>query len=224
MTQTDPQEPKQDLPSTSATRVVASTFGVLVGLAGIEHGYLEMLQGDVATSDIMINAIGEANKFWSEASERALTIIPNFLVTGILAMIFGILVTIWASAFILRKHGTLVLFLLSIIQFLVGGGFAPIILTILGCATATRINKPLLWWRTHFPVNVRGFLAKVWLWTLLAFVFVFWYGVKTQILGSSLDVTATTNLVQILGYFMVGLMLLSVLTALAHDSQKQLNL
>jgi hypothetical protein len=28
----------------SATRIVASTFGVLAGLLGIEHGYFETLQ------------------------------------------------------------------------------------------------------------------------------------------------------------------------------------
>lgn len=43
-----------------ATKTVASTFGVLVGLADIEHGLLEMLQGNVTPSDIVIDAIGPA--------------------------------------------------------------------------------------------------------------------------------------------------------------------
>ena len=108
------------LENISATRAVASTFGVLVGLAGIEHGFFEMLQGNVTPNDIMIDAIGPAQRFWEYATEPALTIIPNFLITGILAMIFGLLVTIWAYAFIDKKYGARILFLLSIILWLVG--------------------------------------------------------------------------------------------------------
>ena len=69
----------------SATRAVASTFGVLVGLAGMEHGFFEMLQGNVTPSGIMIDAIGTEQRFWEYATETALTIIPNFLITGILS-------------------------------------------------------------------------------------------------------------------------------------------
>jgi len=101
-----------------ATRAVASTLGVLVGLAGIEHGFFEMLQGNVTPSDIMIDAIGPAQRFWEYGTESALTIIPNFFVTGIVAIIVGLLVTIWAGAFIDRKYGAGVLMLLSIILWL----------------------------------------------------------------------------------------------------------
>jgi len=37
-----------------ARRVMASTFGVLAGLAGIEHGIGETLQGNVAPDGMMI--------------------------------------------------------------------------------------------------------------------------------------------------------------------------
>jgi len=136
------------LKNNGATKTVASSFGVLVGLAGIEHGFFEMLQGNVTPSDIMIDAIGPAQKFWEYSTETALTIIPNFLVTGIFAIIFGLLVTIWAGAFIDRKYGAWVFGLLSFILWLVGGGYAPIFMSILAFATATRINKPLKWWHT----------------------------------------------------------------------------
>lgn len=49
---------------TSATRVVTSTLGVLVGLAGVEHGVFEILQGNVAIGGFMIDAIGPAQKLW----------------------------------------------------------------------------------------------------------------------------------------------------------------
>ena len=95
-----------------ATKTVASTFGVLVGLAGMQHGFFEMLQGNVTPNDIMIDAIGPEQKFWEYATETALTIIPNFLVTRILAIIFGFLVKIWAYAFINKKNGARILLLL----------------------------------------------------------------------------------------------------------------
>lgn len=150
----------------SATRAVTSTLGVLVGLAGIEHGFFELLQGNVTPSGIIIDAIGPSQRFWEYGTERALTVIPNFFVTGILAIIFGLLVTIWAGVFILRKYGGAVLMLLSIILWLIGGGFAPIFSNICHCY-ATRINKPLKWWRAHLPINVRGFLAKLWPWSII---------------------------------------------------------
>lgn len=211
--------------NTSATRVVASTFGVLVGLAGIEHGYFELLQGDVRPGSIMIEAIGPAQRFWEYGTERSLTIVPSFLVTGILAMVFGLLVVIWAGAFVHRKNGAGVLLLLSIMLFLVGGGFGPIFLAILASATATRIDKPLRWWRAHLPVNVRGFLTKLWPWSIVASVLLFVISVEIAIFGYPLvwffgtDTTFTIQYTS--AYIMLGLMLLSVLTGFAHDIQKQ---
>ena len=104
----------------SATRVVASTVGVFSGLAGIVHGFSEMLQGNATPSSIVINAIDPAQRLWPEATLHAFTIVPNFLITGILAMIVGLLVTIWAGAFIDRNDSARVLLLLAIILFLVG--------------------------------------------------------------------------------------------------------
>ena len=140
----------------SATRAVTSTLGVLVGLAGIEHGFFEMLQGNITPSSMMIEAIGPAQRFWEYGTERALTIIPSFFVTGILAIIAGLLVTIWAGALIDSKHGALVLLLLSIVIFLIGGGFGPIFMSMFASFTATRINKPLKWWRATSMLTYGG--------------------------------------------------------------------
>src|SRR3972149_819508 len=137
---------QQQKPAISATRVTASTLGAIVGLAGMEHGFFELLQGNATTSGLVIDAIGPAHKLWSGATEPALTLIPNFLVSGILAMTVGFLVTIWAVAFVHKKGGAIVLLLLSIVLFLVGGGSPPIFLGVVASAVATRINKPLKWW------------------------------------------------------------------------------
>ncbi|MDH5439907.1 MAG: hypothetical protein OEZ48_12085 [Candidatus Bathyarchaeota archaeon] len=215
----------KSLRNISATRVVASTLGVLVGLAGIEHGFFEMLQGNVTPSDIMIDAIGPAQRFWEYGTETALTIIPNFLITGILAIVVGLLVTIWAGCYIDKKYGAGVLMLLSIILWLVGGGFAPIFMAIFAGVAATRINKPLNWWRAHLPAFIRGFLAKLWPWSIISFVVVFVIGVEIAIFGYPLlwfySADVTFSIQYSLAYIMVGLMPVSILTAIAHDIQKQ---
>jgi hypothetical protein len=214
---------KQQKQSINATRVTASTLGAIVGLAGMEHGFFEMLQGNATPNGLVIDAIGPAQKLWPGATEPALTIIPNFFSSGILAMTVGLLVTIWAVAFIQRKHGALILLLLSIMLFLVGGGSPPIFLGIIASAVATRINKPLTWWRAHLSVNVRGFLAKLWPWSIIVFVLLFWFAVGIAITGWPLllffDANATNTLpiLTLLGYISDVIMLLAVLAGFAYD-------
>ena len=218
---------KQQKPSISATRVTASTLGAIVGLAGMEHGFLEVLQGNATTNGLVIDAIGPAQKLWPGATEPALTIIPNFFVSGILAMIVGFLVTIWAVAFVQRKHGALILLLLSIMLFLVGGGSPPIFLGVVASAVATRINKPLKWWHAHLSLNARGFLAKLWPWSIIAFVFMFWFAVAIAITGWPLiffDANGTNALpiLSLLGYISDVIMLLVVVAGFASDIQRAL--
>jgi hypothetical protein len=209
-----------------ATRVVASILGALVGLAGIDHGIFEILQGHIAPSSLLIAAIGPAQRFWSYGEETALTIIPSFLLSGILAVILGILVIVWATGFIDRKHGAGILMLLSIALFLVGGGFAPIFMAVIASLTATRINKPLKFWRKVLPGGVRAFLGKIWLVVLVAFLLIFVFSVVTAIFGWPLtvffdDETAFEHLNSI-SLVIVGMMLLSSLTGVAHDIQEQI--
>jgi hypothetical protein len=123
----------------SATRVAASTIGVVAGLIGFYHGYNETLQGSSVPSGIMINAIGPPCEGGS--CFPAMTLIPNFLVTGAIAILFAIIIIIWSAAFVQRKNGGLVLILLSIILLLVGGGFLPPALGIIAGAVGTRIRR-----------------------------------------------------------------------------------
>jgi hypothetical protein len=210
--------------NTSAIRAVASTLGVLVGVAGIEHGFFEMLQGNVKPSGLLIDAIGPAQRFWEYSSETALTIIPNMLYSGILAIIVGLSVTIWAGYYIDRKYGARVLMFLSIILFLVGGGFAPIFMAVFASVAASKINRPLNWWRAHLPASIRGLLAKLWPWSIIVFVVAFVGGVEIAIFGYPLlwfySAEVTYSIQWALAYIMVAFWPLSILTAIAHDIQK----
>ncbi len=206
-----------------ATKTVASTFGVLVGLAGIQHGVFEILQGNVVIDDFLIDAIGPKQKFWEYATETALTIIPNYLVTGISAVIFGLLVTMWAGVFIDKKYGAWIFGLLASILWLVGGGFAPILMALFGFVAATRINAPLKWWRKHLPL--KSFLARIWPWSIIIYVLVFVLGVEIAIFGYPLlwlfDASVTYTIQWTLALIMVVLWPVSIITALAHDIQKK---
>jgi hypothetical protein len=195
-----------------ATRTVATFFGVIAGIAGIEHGVFEVLQGNARPESLMIASMGPPcvpEKVWN-ACEPAMTVIPNFLVTGSLAIIIGLAVVVWSAAFLQRKNGGAVLILLSIALLLVGGGIFPPLIGITGGVAGTKINAPA----TGKPAG--GFvrlLGKLWPGSLL--VFVVW------ILGQWVVGYFFNDFLQKNGYFSLLLILvllpLSVLSAYAHD-------
>jgi len=122
----------------SKTRVAASVIGIFAGLGGgVLHGVGEILQGNIAPSGIMIEAWPGLT---AVSGEPAMTIVPSFLVTGVLAIIFGLMVTVWAAALVQRKNGGLVLILLSIVLLLVGGGFFPPGFGVIAGIIGTRIK------------------------------------------------------------------------------------
>lgn len=119
-------------------RIAASAIGIFAGLGGgVLHGVGEILQGNTAPSGIMIEAWPELTAL---SGEPAMTIVPNFLVTGVLAIIFGLIVAIWAAAFVQKKNGGLVLILLVIIMLFVGGGLVPPIFGVTAGIVGTRIK------------------------------------------------------------------------------------
>ncbi|WP_287584173.1 hypothetical protein [Candidatus Borrarchaeum sp.] len=207
----------------STLRIIVSILGILVGFAGFEHGFFEILQGNVIPNEFVIDAIGPGQRFWSEGTEPAFTIIPNYFITGILAMSIGLLMIIWAALFIERKYGVRILFLLSITLFLVGGGFAPLPVALLASFVATSINSPLNWWRTHLPENIQNMLVKLWPWNVIVAVFLFLFAVFVAIFGYpiiwflSAELTVSFNL--IIGLIDLGIMVISILSAISYGIQ-----
>jgi drug/metabolite transporter (DMT)-like permease len=122
-----------------ATREAASIIGVVAGVIGLIHGYNETLQGNSAPSGIIINAIGPPCE--GSSCLPAMTVIPNFFVTGVLAIILALVVLAWAAVLVRRKNGGAVLILLSVLLLLVGGGFLPPLLGIVAGAIGTRIKR-----------------------------------------------------------------------------------
>jgi len=152
-----------------ATRIVASTLGILAGIAGLEHGYFEILQGNTRPLTLMFPSMGSPcipEKVW-HACEPAMTILPTFLVTGILAVLLSLLVLVWSAAFVQRKYGGSLLIVFSVILLLFGGGFFPPLIGIVGGIAGIKINQPL-------PGKPAGkfirFVAALWPWPLVILV------------------------------------------------------
>lgn len=146
------------------TRIVAATLGTLLGLAGcINHGIFEILQGNAATGGFFIEAISEDHRFWTHGTEGAVTLIPNFLFTGIAVVVVGLAVIAWSLWRIHTRHGAAVFLLLMLALTLVGGGIGHVALFLPTWGYATRIDKPLTWWRRVLPPNARRVLAALWM-------------------------------------------------------------
>ncbi|MBE0697816.1 MAG: hypothetical protein IH586_12915 [Anaerolineaceae bacterium] len=205
----------------SATSIQISTFGGLVGLIGIEHGLGEILQGNQVPDGLLFPSWPGSPFFRVLGGEPALTIIPNLLITGILATLVSLIYLVWAILFVQRKHGGLVLIMLTIPMLLVGGGIFPPLLGFLIGVAATRIHTPLAWWRNTLSIGAGHFLGMLWPWffgaCLLAWLSMFpgvpvlsyYFGVEN------------TNLIFILLGCMFGFLLLASISAFARDSQRQ---
>ena len=211
----------------NATRVIVSTLGVLFGISGMSHGFFETLQGNNPTGGMLISAIGEAHRMWPHGNEYAFTLIPNFLITGILAMIVGFSIIIWSVGFVHKKNGPFIYLLLFILLFLVGGGIGQIIFFTLAWAVSTRINKPLIWWRKVLPESVRRVLAKLWLWSLIASALLIVLALEIAIFGFVPGVNdPDLILIIMLSSLGVGLgvLLLTFVAGFAHDIERQANI
>jgi hypothetical protein len=156
-----------------ATKVIAASFGLFAGFGGLEHGYFEILQGNVRPQSIMIASMGPPcvpEKVW-HLCEPAMTILPNFLITGILSVLLGFVTMIWAGAFLQHRQGGTFLALLSFGLLLFGGGIFPPLIGIVGGAVATKINTPI----EKQPGTIWRVLANAWPWTII-FLFVGLFG------------------------------------------------
>ena len=203
----------------SALRITASTFGVLAGLGGLTHGIGEVMQGNITTDGIWIYSWAQGPIATNMGGEPGITVIPNFLITGILCLAVSLAVIIWAAALVQRRMGGTILIGLSIAMLLVGGGVGPPLMGILAGVAGTGINARLTWWRSHLPVNFRQFLAKSWLWVFsLCAISGVLLVIGSVILVYFFNVNNpdffTNNF-----YFTVLVLLITILTGVAHDIQ-----
>ncbi len=203
-----------------ATRIVASSFGAFAAIGAIEHGIFEIMQGDVAPAGVMISSMGPPcvpEETWN-ACEPAMTILPSFLLTGIVAVVLGMIAMVWSLFFITKRRGGLVLIVLSLAMLLFGGGIFPPVIGIAGGAVGTRINTPIAWWRKRFSGGAGRFLAALWPWTVI----VFFVGLFGQfVVGYFFNDLLLQNGALILTLIPL-LLVVTVLNAFAWDVQRML--
>ena len=167
----------------TARRIIALVFGVLIGLSGINHGLFEALQGWKPTNGLVVQAIGEAQRMWPRGTEEAFTIVPNFFMTGVLAICAGLMIIVWCIGFLQRRNGALVLLVLFIVLFLVGGGIAQALFFLPVWAYSTRINKPLHWWKRILSVEASRFLSSIWKYILALSSLLFLAALEIAVVG-----------------------------------------
>jgi len=211
-----------------ATKTIVSTIGVILGISGLDHGIFEILQGNQPTNGLIINAIGPNQLMWEHGGEGAFTILPNFLLTGIFAIITGTAMIIWSVWFIDRKSGPIVFFLLNLLLFLFGGGIAaPILFYPPAGVAAFLIHKPLERWRKILPANIRPGLAKLWPYTLtigtISMLIGLFIAITGLIPGLNLDDPnriLAIDLTFVLGGGL-GMFLVSFLSGFAYDIERR---
>ncbi len=207
-----------------AVYIVTLTVVILLAFAGFEHGLFEALQGDRPTgAPAGIQAIGNDIKMWKYGGEDAVTLIPNFLITGIAAMVISIFIPCWTAFFITRKRGVLVLLLLFILLVLVGGGIGFIPFFLVTCAYATRVKKPLKWWRKKLSPGARRFLAPVWPWAVGLAAVCWLIGIAIAIFGYVPGLSDPEVIINVCWSFLLGTMLfinISYISAFAADIER----
>jgi hypothetical protein len=191
-----------------STRIFAVILGVLTGLGGIFHGVFECLQGNEPARDIL-ERIG------------AFTIIPNYLLTGLAAIFFGLLVIYWSIGCIHKKYGPLIYLLISISLFLTGGGIALIFGFLLTWGVATHINKPLTGWKKTLPEKLRKLLARFWLPFLISGFLLLSTGMAIWLIATPPGEIYQINIVDYIcwSFLLTGLLflLLTVISGFARD-------
>jgi hypothetical protein len=98
-----------------------------------------------------------------------MTVVPSYLISGILSILLGAIVLVWSLVFVGRKRGGLVLMLLSVALLLVGGGIFPPVFGILAGWVGTRIHTSLPWWSRRRARAGTRFLSMLWPWPAVAF-------------------------------------------------------
>lgn len=207
----------------SATRVVTASMGALAGLVGVEHGIGAALQGNAAPAGVVFLSWPDSAAFAILAGEPAMTLVPNLLISGVLAIILSLAYLVWAVWFAGRKRGGLVLIGLAVAMLLVGGGFGPPLLGIIVGVAATRIDAPLVWWQRRSP-GLRRALGALWPWAFGACLAAWLLLLPgTILIDMAVSIERPEALVPPITLAAFGLLLAAILTAQAHDAQHPLH-
>ncbi len=123
---------------------------VFIGAQGIIHAISAMQKGNTPTAGMMLDSIG------------AMTLIPNYLYTGMASAIVGMLIVKWALSGVNSKYYTPVFTLLCLALFLTGGGVAFTLFFLYTIFASTQIKGPYKWLGNALSGRMGDTLRKNW--------------------------------------------------------------
>jgi len=126
--------------TTSAYKLIAVSFGILGGIGSAVHGIGEIQQGNVRPDSVFISSWAEGPIALYYDGDPGITLIPNFLATGIACVIVSLFVILWSSKFLGTRRNGAILLASSIVLLLIGGGVGPPVLLFFAGLAALRIR------------------------------------------------------------------------------------
>ena len=204
----------------NASKFTAILFSIFGAFFGLEHGVGEILQGNTPTPGLKIYAYSAPGLAFPFGREPALSVVHNYLISGILTIVFGLIIIIWSIKLLEIKFGGLGLLCLSIIFFLTGGGFGPFTTLIFAGIAALKIKSNYIWCKRLLPFGLRTFAAK--LFPYVTILFLSWIPFELT-LGYFFGISYPYP-----GYFLAYIfpvvMIINVLAAFSHDSLQEKNI
>lgn len=231
----------------TATSMITAVLGITFAVAGMHHGFFEMLQGNNPTESYVIRSIGPAQQMWEHGTDEAFTLIPNFLITGIASILVS-LVIILGSVFLvvgsrftvrgagskmqpdgggfgaLRKRWPTFFLLLFILLTLVGGGIGHIIFFLTAWAYATRIDKPLKWWRKILSGSFWKTISGAWAYSLPFVSLCYIIALEISVFGFVPGISDPESILAVCwGFLLLALIFTNVtyISGFAYDIVKQ---
>ena len=147
--------------SNRSTRTLYLTLGIIFGVMGIVHGLGEVLQGYQPTEGIFIQSWPNSPFFEIMNGEPAMTIVPNLLITGLLAILFSCVFLVMIAKSTHKRSSRITLFLLLIAMLLTGACFGPPIFGLIAVLITIRSSwsQRIL---DRIPDKYRRFFSALW--------------------------------------------------------------
>lgn len=148
--------------------VVLVTYSAIIGFI---HGIGEILQAGSQSNSNLIYAIDVADpdKIW-HAGLPAFSLIPDFLISGIITILISIAIVVFANLLIESNYFKF-LPLFFILLFLFGGGFVPPFIGIISSTSYIIKRKSNM--NIKQPSFLRKLIAKLWIY--LISVLILWF-------------------------------------------------
>ncbi len=199
-------------------------LGVIWAISGLHHGFFEILQGWNPTDGLIISSIGPAQQRWIHGTDEAFTIIPNFLLSGILSVLLSSIIIYWSTNCLYQRDAGRVFLSLFFGLFLVGGGIGFVPYFLLTWYSIRYIRNPIPGWIHKIPVVFQRIMDEGHKPLLFLTAIFFLIGLEISVFGFFPNVTDPDQILNICWSFL-GISLfflpLTILTGLVSEIKGQ---